>query len=127
MFKWNGLKIRYRGAWLSVPGFFWRRQIVSSIREQARRLASMSDRKREIRAYVVGELPKVGRPLAPADIARQLNMSQDKVMSILAELESGMTYLFRNQNGAVEWAYPVTAAPTPHRLAFSSGEEIWGA
>ena len=35
-----------------------------------------------------------------------------------------MTFLFGDEWGAVEWAYPVTAAQTPHRLAFSSGERI---
>jgi hypothetical protein len=35
-----------------------------------------------------------------------------------------MTFLFRNEHGAVEWAYPVTAARTPHRVAFSTGERI---
>jgi hypothetical protein len=127
MFNWDGLKVQTRGVWLAVPGFLWRRQIAKGFRDQAQRLAGMSDARRAVRAFVVSELPKVGRPLAPADIAEQLDIPQGKVIRLLGELESGMTYLYRNQDGAVEWAYPVTAAPTPHQLTFDSGEEIWGA
>ena len=38
-----------------------------------------------------------------------------------------MTFLFRNSQGAVTWAYPVTVEPTPHRVAFSTGEEVYAA
>jgi len=46
------------------------------------------------------------------------------VLRILDELEKKMTFLYRDEQGAVLWAYPVTAARTPHRITFSSGERI---
>ena len=123
----DSLKVRVRGAWLPAPGFLWRRQIGGSFQKELARLNGMSPDHRRIRAFAVTELPKSGRPLTPAAIAKQFSLRQDEVATILADLEGGMTYLFRNQEGALEWAYPVTAAPTPHRLTFSSGQEIWGA
>jgi hypothetical protein len=77
-----------------------------------------------IRNYVVTEIPRVGRPLSPQSIALRLDIPQHRVVDILADLEAHMTFLFRDEEGAVEWAYPVTAAPTPHRMTFSSGERI---
>ncbi len=47
--------------------------------------------------------------------------------AILDELERNKTYLFRDAQGAVLWAYPVTAEPTPHPVTFSTGERIYAA
>jgi hypothetical protein len=38
-----------------------------------------------------------------------------------------MTFVCRNAQGAVVWAYPVTVEPTPHRATFSTGEELYAA
>jgi hypothetical protein len=38
-----------------------------------------------------------------------------------------MTFLFRNEQGSVTWAYPVTVDQTPHRVTFSSGEQVYAA
>ena len=46
------------------------------------------------------------------------------IVAFLDDLEKHMTFLFRDEQGAVEWAYPVTVAQTPHRLTFSSGERV---
>jgi hypothetical protein len=42
----------------------------------------------------------------------------------LDDLERHLTFLYRAPDGAVAWAYPVTTAPTSHRLTFSTGERI---
>jgi hypothetical protein len=38
-----------------------------------------------------------------------------------------MTFVYRNPAGEVAWAYPVTAAETPHQITFPDGKQIWGA
>jgi hypothetical protein len=38
-----------------------------------------------------------------------------------------MTFLFRNEQGAVAWAYPVTVDRTPHYVTFSTGEQVYAA
>jgi hypothetical protein len=38
-----------------------------------------------------------------------------------------MTFVFRNGQGAVVWAYPVTVERTPHHLVFGSGEQVYAA
>ena len=60
-------------------------------------------------------------------IARELNLSPSQVIAISDDLEKHMTFLFRNERGAVTWAYPVTVDETPHQVTFSTGEQIHAA
>ena len=72
-------------------------------------------------------MPRIGAPLPPELIAERLHLSVERVNVILDELEKHMTFLFRNEQGAVAWAYPVTVDRTPHRITFSTGEQVYAA
>ena len=104
---------------LPIPRFIWQRQV----RGEAH-LDFMSVDHHRVRDFVVTEIPKAGKPLSPAIITQALDLSPDRLSTILDDLEKHMTFLFRNPQGEVEWAYPVTAACTLHHVAFSSGERI---
>lgn len=80
-----------------------------------------------VRNFVVREIPSKGEPLAPAFIARELNMPLAQINAILGELEKKLTFLVRNEQGEVVWAYPVTAAKTPHRATLDTGEKFYSA
>ena len=112
---------------LGVPHFIWGRQVEGGARHNARRLAFMSPEHHAVRNFAVTELPRSGQPLAPETISQRLDLPLERVIAILADLEKHMTFLFRNQQGAVAWAYPVTVEPTPHRVTFSSGEKLYAA
>ena len=90
-------------------------------------LGFMSPEHHRVRNLVVRELPGVGEPLSPAFIAEKLSLPVDRVEAILDELEKRMTFLFRNSDGAVVWAYPVTVEATPHHVTFSTGEQVYSA
>jgi len=90
-------------------------------------LAFMTADHHRVRNFVVSELPKAGAPLPPELIAARLDLALEGVVAILNDLEKHMTFLFRNPQGAVEWAYPVTVALTPHKVTFSSGEKLYAA
>ena len=107
---------------LPIPPGIWRRRIKGEAN-----LDFMSPDHKRVREFVVCELPRVGKPLSPAFIAQSLDMDEGDVLLMLDELEKKMTFLYRDDQGAVLWAYPVTAARTPHRLTFSTGEQIWAA
>jgi hypothetical protein len=104
---------------LPIPRFIWQRQIGG-----AANLDFMTSDHHRVRDFVVTEIPKVGKPLSTDYIAQALDLPPDRLSVILDDLETHMTFLFRNPQGEVEWAYPVTAACTPHHVAFSSGERI---
>lgn len=113
---------------LPVPSFIWRKEVSRKARKQARSsLAFMSEEHHLVRNLVVKELPHAGKPLSPEFISLQLGMPLERVNAILEELEKNLVFLFRNGEGSVLWAYPVTAEKTPHRFSFETGEEGYAA
>ena len=90
-------------------------------------LEFMTEAHRRVRNFSVLELTRSGQPLTPGRIAQELQLPQARVEEILVELERHKTFLFRNAEGAVTWAYPVTVDPTPHRLRLSTGEQVYAA
>jgi hypothetical protein len=112
---------------LRIPRPIWQQEVARSTRASEKSLKFMTPEHHQIRDFVVRELPRLGKPIPPETIAQRLNMEFDRVISILDELEKNMTFLYRNEQGAVTWAYPVTVEPTPHRITFSSGEQIYAA
>lgn len=112
---------------LPIPQPIWQRQMAASSHDSRSGLAFMSEEHHLVRDLAVVELPRAGRPLPPAFFAGRLGLSLARVQAILDDLEKHMTFLFRNPEGEVVWAYPVTAETTPHRLSFTSGEQIYAA
>ena len=91
------------------------------------RLSFMSPDHHAVRDFVVREIPRESRPIAPATIAQANGIPLDRVNRLLDEMEKQLFFLVRDAAGDVSWAFPVTASPTPHRLLFSSGERTFGA
>ena len=81
----------------------------------------------KVRDFVVREMPRIAEPIPPGLIARSLDMDLADVVTLLDDLEKNLTFLYRNEHGAVTWAYPVTVERTPQLVRFSSGEEIYAA
>ena len=112
---------------LSVPPFLWEAQIARTRRKIQAGMDFMTPAHRAVHHFAVRELPRCGRPLPPEAIAAGLGLPEYQVNGLLADLEARMTFLFRNPLGEVTWAYPVTVAPTPHALAFCTGETLYAA
>ena len=109
---------------LSIPRPVWQRQVAGSGRANRAALGFMSNDHHRVRDFAVLELPRAGAPLPPEFFSERLNLPLARVKAILDELERHMTFVFRNAEGAVTWAYPVTVAPTPHGVTFRTGERI---
>jgi hypothetical protein len=108
-----------------IPRAVWQRAMRANARKLRSELRFMSADHHRVRNFVVTELPRLGVPLAPQAIAAALNLALPRVTTILAELEKHLVFLFRNERGAVTWAYPVTVEATPHHAHFSTGEEAY--
>ncbi len=120
----NSLRLRIGRYFLPLPAALWRRLIgraADRIRTASRRLTSEH---RAVHHFVVREIARAGEPLAPAAIAAGTGIAEAGVVAILAELERKMTFLWRDAQGRVTWAYPVTAESTPHHMAFNTGERL---
>jgi hypothetical protein len=87
----------------------------------------MSEAHHLVRNFVVRELPRKSQPIPPDFISQRLGLPLPRVNTLLDELEKNLFFLFRNSQGAVSWAYPVTVEKTPHELVFSTGERLYGA
>ncbi len=118
------------GVWrylFPIPSPIWLNQVAQTGKQNQRRLALMTPDHQRVRKLVVRELPRVGAPLAPIWIAGELNLPIESVVNILDDLEKRLTFLFRNAEGAVVWAYPVTVEQTPHRVTLRTVEHIYAA
>jgi hypothetical protein len=118
------------GVWramLPIPRHVWQKQVAHSEHGAQARLSFMTNDHHRVRDFAVLELPRAGVPLPPEVIAEKLNLPVERVRVILDELEKHLTFLFRNEQGAVTWAYPVTVEHTPHRITFSTGERVYAA
>ncbi len=112
---------------IPIPRMLWQKQVSKRAETIQAGLGFMSEEHHSVRNFVVRELPRVGEPLSPGFIAQKLSMPVDRVVVILDELEKHMTFLYRNSEGAVVWAYPVTVDVTPHHVTFSTGEQVYSA
>ena len=120
------------GLWkymLSVPPYIidLKKQLEKNKLRYEAAMGFMTQDHRRVHHFSVRELPKTGKPLQPGMIAAGLDLPQEKVVDILSDLEKHMTFLFRNKQGEVTWAYPVTVERTPHHLTFSTGEQVYAA
>ncbi|UCG24515.1 MAG: hypothetical protein JSW55_00480 [Chloroflexota bacterium] len=112
---------------IAVPWRAWLGHLDDVPEHGRSRLAFMTEEHHRVRYFVVRELPRAGTVLTPEFIASALNLTEDRVQQILAELEKKLFFLWRDEAGAVAWAFPVTVDQTPHVIRFSSGERLYGA
>lgn len=109
---------------MAVSRKAWEQGLAGRVPLIKARLEFMSESHHLVRNFVVKELPQKGAPLSPEFISQRLDLPLAGVNSILEELEKNLTFLYRNKQGSVAWAYPVTADETPHKISFSTGERI---
>jgi hypothetical protein len=112
---------------VQVPRKEWEQHLATVPQIQEGRLRFMTATHHLVRNFVVKVLPSFGRPIPPEYIAQHLGLSLTQVQAVLDELDAHLFFLVRNSQGAVAWAFPMTVDPTPHRLTFSTGEQLYAA
>ena len=110
-----------------IPWLLFTRILQHEAKKTKRILGDLDDEHRRVHHFVVKKLPGPARPMPPDFIAESLKLDGRRVIQILDELERRLIFLFRPGGRDVVWAYPITVEPTPHNLAFSSGERLWAA
>ncbi len=120
----DSLRLRVGRHFLPLPAAVWRRLIQRLARRIRAADRHLSEKHRAVQHFTVREIPRTGEPLAPEAIAAGTALEESEVVAILQELERKMRFLWRDPEGRVAWAYPVTADPTPHHMAFSTGERL---
>ena len=118
------------GVWrymVGVPPFLWEKQIEKAAQRVRRSTAFMSPEHRSVHHYLVREMPRLAKPIPPALVGQELGLTSERTEEILGDLETHLTFLYRNSDGEVSWAYPVTVEETPHAVTFHSGEQLYAA
>ena len=82
---------------------------------------------REIRFQRGLNIIRTAEPVRPERFAAGTGVAADLVTGLLADLEKHKTFVFRSDGVNVDWAYPVTATETPHRIRLDSGERFFAA
>ncbi len=108
----------------SIPRADWEQHLRSAPGRISERLTFMSQDHHLVRNFVVGELPRLGRPISSDDISNALHLSRARTSSIVEELERNRFFLVRGNGADVSWAFPVTVENTGHHLIFSTGERL---
>ena len=119
-----------KGIWkymMPVPPFLWKAKINQMAQKAATRVKFMTEDHHRVRNFVVRTLPESGKPISLKTIAKALTMDRKKVLIILDDLEKNKFFLFRNPQGDVAWAYPVTAEQTDHRAILQNGKKVYAA
>ncbi len=105
---------------IPVPEWLFRPMVKRDANKLAKRPALEPDERR-VQHFAVREIPRRRGAISPEVFAAELDLSPDEVGQILDELERRMTFLCRRDGDDVVWAYPVTAADTPHQVRIDGG------
>jgi len=103
-----------------VPECLFRKMVKRDAGRLAKR-RNLGPDERRVQHFAVREIPRRREAIAPEVFAAELDLSLDEVSLILDELERRMTFLCRRGGEDVVWAYPVTAAETPHQVRMDGG------
>jgi len=123
----RGVILGFKRCMVPIPWILFTRIMRGGAKKTKRVLGGLDEDQRRVHHFIVKNLPSLARPMPPAFIADRLKLDETRVIQILDELERRLIFLFRPGGRDVVWAYPITAEPTPHKLAFSSGEKLWAA
>ena len=107
-----------------IPAFITNKVLKAGANRAQKRVAAFSKEKKAVHHFVIKTMPQIQKPLSLDFIAKELDLPLEKVSTLVDELEGEKTFLYREDSSEINWAYPVTTRNTPHRVTFSSGEQI---
>ena len=121
------MKIRMGRFFVSVPDSLTQFLVVKESARWARIFAALSPMDAKVRQLAVQHLPAANGPLSARALADLAGLSLEEIRGSLDRLHSLLGFLAIDDDGAVTWAYPVSADNTPHQLAFDTGERMTAA
>ena len=115
------LLVRLGRLGVRVPRVVWRRIAANGARHTGRTVAGFTTDHHRVRDYAVTEIARTSRPVTTEQISAETEITADRVLTIIDELEQSRAVFFRSGPAAVDWAYPVTADETPHQVRIDGG------
>lgn len=84
------------------------------------RLTPLED---EVRKYILRRFARTGKPPSPEEIARELKLPSISVNQAVEKLNK--FDIISTNGGEIISAYPFSAIPTPHKVVFEDGHEVY--
>lgn len=109
---------------VTIPFSDVKSEMKKGLKKAEDRVKLFSEEKRKIHHFIVKNLPILREPISPDLISQELQIPLNSVIKIVTELEEGKTFIYRNNSENINWAYPVTVDTTPHKIYFSTGEQV---
>lgn len=123
----NALLIRLERFGLRVPQILWQRVISAEAKRSGKNLEWFTPDHHRIRDLAVSEIVATGSAVDPEKLGTFTGLGEDRLAAVLDQLEKGKTFIYRTAGTDVDWAYPVTAEDTGHRIRLDSGERFFAA
>lgn len=117
----------FMGIWrfmIPLPQFMIKIDVNNMVNAICRKSADVSDEERKVHYFVVKSLSDTNEPVAPEYIADQLGIPIDRVTAIVDKLERMKTFFYRYDCPGINWAYPVTAEDSGHKVTFNAGAQL---
>jgi hypothetical protein len=123
----DALLIRLQRVGLRVPRLLWERVIAAEARRSGKNLGWFTADHHAVRDFAVTEIAATGASVATERFTAATGLGGPRLVNVLDDLERAKTFLFRSKGDDVDWAYPVTAEDTGHRIQLDSGERFFAA
>ena len=120
-------KKAFMGIWrfmIPLPLFMIKKDVSTMANAICRKSVDVSDEERKVHYFVVKSLSDTNEPVTPEYIANTLGMPLDRVKAIVDKLEEMKTFFYRYDCPGINWAYPVTAEDSGHKVTFNAGAQL---
>lgn len=124
----DGLKRKaFIGIWrflFPLPTALVNHDVTGFANAVCRRNRTLSEEERRVHHFVVSTMADTNEAVSAQMISEKLDISLEKVLSIIEKLEGLKVYFYRYENPAINWAYPVTTDDNLYDMTFSSGKKF---
>ena len=117
----------FKGVMLPLPLMLSSQGMKRGVKSARANAARLSDEERRVHHFVVVTMANAKKPITIELIAKELNMTTDRVLEIIDKLEALKTFLYRSDGIGINWAYPISLENTGSRITASTGEQFYAA
>jgi hypothetical protein len=117
----------FKGFMLPLPLMLSSKGTKRGVKGARAKAARLSNEERRVHHFVVVTMADAKKPITIELIAKELNMTTDRVLEIIDKLEALKTFLYRSDGIGINWAYPISLENTDLRITASTGEQFYAA
>lgn len=121
------LYMGYKGVMLPIPQILSRKGAHKGEKGARTNADSLTDLERRIHHFIVLKMMKARKPITSDMIADEMDISLDRVCSIIDKLENLKTFIYRSNGKGIDWAYPFSLNNTGFLMTSSCGDTFFAA